>query len=317
MTYQVEVLILTSDLDFATDRVCRELTRRGTTFLRLNRERLPEVLVALDPVEPRLTCRNDDLTWTVGPELRSVWWRQGTFDRNVAGGGATLQDQLERSQWSAFMRSMMAFGRARWFNHLSAVYRAETKAVQLAEAARVGFHVPRTVMTNDPGINPPAADGQLVAIKSVDTLLLRDGPDQLFGYTSIMAWNDAAVPELTAAPLTVQQALLEKIDLRVTVVEDRLWCTSIKRGGTGIQGDWRLTAKDQLEIVDHVLSHEDADRCRELVASLGLRYGAIDLAMAAGRTWFIEVNPTGEWGWLDSETRPIAAAIAEALSCPQ
>lgn len=316
MTHQVEVLILTSDLDFATDRVCRELTSRGTTFLRLNRERLSGVLLALDPVEPSLICRNDDLTWTVGPELRSVWWRQGTFDRNVAGG-ATVQDQLERSQWSAFMRSMMVFDGARWLNHPAAVYRAETKAVQLAEAARVGFHVPRTVMTNDPSIDRPATDGQPVAIKSVDTLLLRDGPDQLFGYTCIMDWNDAAVADLAAAPLTVQQALLEKIDLRVTVVEDRLWCTSIKRGGTGIEGDWRLTAKDQLEVVDHVLSHEDVDRCRELVASLGLRYGAIDLAVVAGRSWFIEINPTGEWGWLDSETRPIAAAIAEALSCQQ
>lgn len=317
MVHAVEVLILTSDLDFATDRVCRELTQRGTTFLRLNRERLAQALLTFDPTEPRLTCRHDGLTWTVGPELRSVWWRQGTFDRNVAGSGATVKDQLERSQWSALMRSMMAFDDARWFNHPSAVYRAETKAVQLAEAAKIGFDVPRTVMTNDPGIAPPAANGQPVAIKSVDTLLLRDGADQLFGYTSIMPWEDAAVPELRAAPLTVQEALLDKLDLRVTVVEDRLWCTSIKRAGEGIEGDWRLTAKDQLEMVDHVLSDEDADRCRKLVARLGLRYGAIDLAVAAGRTWFIEINPTGEWGWLDSETRPIAAAIAGALSCPR
>ncbi len=315
MVHPVEVLILTSDFDFATDRVCRELTRRGITFLRLNRERLAEVLLTLDPVEPRLTCRHDGLTWTVGPELRSVWWRQGTFDRNVAGSGATMQDQLERSQWSAFMRSMMAFAGARWLNHPADVYRAETKAVQLAEAARVGFDVPHTFMTNDPGINPPATDGRPVAIKSVDTLLLRDDSDQLFGYTSIMDWKDAAIPELQAAPMTVQQALLDKVDLRVTVVEGHLWCTSIKRAGMGIEGDWRLTGKNQLEIVDYGLSHEDAKRCHELVARLGLRYGAIDLAVAAGRTWFIEINPTGEWGWLDGETRPIAAAIAEALSC--
>lgn len=317
MAHAAKVLILTSELDFATDRVCRELTRRDTAFLRLNRERLGEVLLTLDPIEPRLTCQYDDATWTVGPEVRSVWWRQGTFDRNVAGSGATVQDQLERSQWSAFMRSMMAFDGARWFNHPSAVYRAETKAVQLAEAAKTGFDVPRTVMTNDPGIDPPVADSQSVAIKSVDTLLLRDGPDQLFGYTSIMDWRDAAVPELMAAPLTVQQALLNKLDLRVTVVEDRLWCTSIRRGGAGIEGDWRLTGKDQLEIVDHALSDENANRCRELVARLGLRYGAIDLAVAAGRTWFIEINPTGEWGWLDGEKRSIAAAIADSLSCPR
>lgn len=315
MDVPVEVLILTSDLDFATDRVCRELARQGTTFLRLNRERLAETALVLDPAVPSLACRHGDRMWKVGPELRSVWWRQGTFDRNVAGSGVTIQDQFERSQWSAFMRSMMAFDDARWFNHPSTVYRAETKAVQLSEAAKVGFHVPRTLMTNDRHAEPPAPEDRPVAIKSIDTLLLRDGADQLFGYTSIVDWHDVAVPELAMAPLTVQQALMGKIDLRVTVVDDRLWCTAIRRAGAGIEGDWRLTGKDDLEIVDHHLSVDDADRCLQLVARLGLRYGAIDLAIAEDRTWFIEINPTGEWGWLDGPTRPIAAAIAEALSC--
>jgi glutathione synthase/RimK-type ligase-like ATP-grasp enzyme len=46
---------------------------------------------------------------------------------------------------------------------------------------------------------------------------------------------------------------------------------------------------------------------------LGLTYAAIDLALSNGEYWFIEVNPTGEWGWLDGAERPIAAAIAEEL----
>jgi len=159
MARSVDVLVLTSDLDFATDRVCRELARRGTRFLRLNRERLAASLLSFDPAEPRLVCRHGGEIWTVGPDLAAVWWRQGTFDRNVAGAGATVQEQLERSQWSAFMRSMMAFGGARWFNHPASVYRAETKAVQLTEAAKLGFDVPWTRMTNDPGADLPILNG--------------------------------------------------------------------------------------------------------------------------------------------------------------
>ena len=55
----------------------------------------------------------------------------------------------------------------------------------------------------------------------------------------------------------------------------------------------------------HAFEHEATQRIRL----------NIDLAVVDGRTWFIEINPTGEWGWLDTEARPIAAAIAEMLSC--
>lgn len=46
---------------------------------------------------------------------------------------------------------------------------------------------------------------------------------------------------------------------------------------------------------------------------MGLVYGAIDLAVSGDRFIFIEINPTGEWGWLDNPERPLAKAIAAAL----
>lgn len=47
----------------------------------------------------------------------------------------------------------------------------------------------------------------------------------------------------------------------------------------------------------------------------GLEYAAIDLALSNDQYWFIEINPTGEWGWLDRGGRGISNAIAEALAC--
>ena len=35
---------------------------------------------------------------------------------------------------------------------------------------------------------------------------------------------------------------------------------------------------------------------------LELRYGGIDLIESEGSFFFIEVNPTGEWYWLQSNT---------------
>ena len=63
------------------------------------------------------------------------------------------------------------------------------------------------------------------------------------------------------------------------------------------------------------LPRQTAERCRTLVRSLGLRFGAIDLVLSDGEYYFLEINPTGEWAWLvDAAGLPKDAALAEALS---
>ncbi len=52
------------------------------------------------------------------------------------------------------------------------------------------------------------------------------------------------------------------------------------------------------------------------MGTLRLRYGALDFAVdGADRWWFLEVNPNGQWLWIEQATgQPIAAAVAVALS---
>ncbi len=311
----VQVLILTSELDHATDKVCMQLQADGVQFLRLNREDLSEQELTLDPILGVLECRNEIGTWRVCDNLRSVWWRQGTFDRHFADRDASLEKQMSKSQWAAFMRSMMVFDKAVWVNNPSAVYRAETKAVQLSEASRLGFEVPKTFMTNNRNAPVERSIGADIALKSVDTLLLKQGADQLFGYTCFELWSEVANDSLHLAPATIQHALQEKIDLRVTIIGSSIWCVSVLSCGNKIVGDWRLTPKNDIQIQDYELPRSISDKCIELTKILGLKYGAIDLAYSEGRYWFIEINPTGEWGWLDCDERPIAHYISDFLAC--
>jgi glutathione synthase/RimK-type ligase-like ATP-grasp enzyme len=61
-----------------------------------------------------------------------------------------------------------------------------------------------------------------------------------------------------------------------------------------------------------------AKRCRTLVERFGLRFGAVDLAVGSdGVYWFLELNPNGEWGWLQRAGLPIAEALADTLLHPQ
>jgi D-alanine-D-alanine ligase-like ATP-grasp enzyme len=63
------------------------------------------------------------------------------------------------------------------------------------------------------------------------------------------------------------------------------------------------------------LPFETAAKLRELMARLGLTYGAIDLRLTPeGRYVFLEINPAGQFLYIEQATgQPIAAALAQTL----
>ena len=310
------VLILSSRLDFSTDLVAVRLEDAGVPYVRLNREDLADHRLTLDPLRPELSIDGPSGTHRIGPDLGSVWFRQPVFLRNTPGLALTPKEQLERSQWMGFLRGLCVFEDAAWMNSPIATYIAESKPYQLAAAAQCGFEVPETLATNDADRTREAFPNA-IAVKSLDTVLLRDGDDCLFTYTTLnpaIELHDSTVKDV---PVLAQRALEPKCDLRVTVVGDEVFSVRILSRGEGIRGDWRRTPKQDLEFDDCELDPETTDRCRTLAQRLDLFFAAIDLIEHQEGTFFIEVNPTGEWGWLSNDNRAIDAAIATWLGrCP-
>jgi glutathione synthase/RimK-type ligase-like ATP-grasp enzyme len=118
---------------------------------------------------------------------------------------------------------------------------------------------------------------------------------------------------LDEMPVILQQYLHAKLDLRVTVIGNRCWAASVTTNGKGIEGDWRL-AKREATFELFQLPEIIEQLCIKLVQVLGLTYGAIDLAIVGRDFYFLEINPTGEWGWLvEMLGFPIHLAIADVL----
>lgn len=311
-----QVLVLANLHDFSTDKVCVELATADVPFLRLNRDGMADVRVRLDPLAARLDVYAEGQQWSVDSTVRSVWFRQPTYLRNPDGRVIPAADQLERSQWMAFIRALSVF-ETRWVNDPAATYRAESKAWQLRIAREAGFDVPATLITNDVDAPVAAQLGEPLALKALDTVLLREGEEQFFAFTQLLSWADCRSEDFKRVPVTLQAALIDKLDLRVTIIGDRLWCVAIRSAGEGIEGDWRLRKKGDLVYEPFSMPPAIESLCFALMARMDLVMGCIDLAIAGGRYWFIEINPTGEWGWLDSRERPLARTIAETLSCPR
>ena len=311
------ILVLASRYDLSCDYVVSALRRSGHAYFRLNSEDLPSYSLCLDPCRRRLSCHTKDVRVEVEADrLESVYFRRPTFLREASQAGRRPEEQFHRAQWAAFLRNLMVFDTARWVNHPARTYEAEHKMIQLRTAHDVGFDIPVTYCLNSERFLGDQIGGSLVAIKGLDTVLVRTDTTEVFGYTNLVYRKKLEDAELRGAPLVAQQALTDKLDLRVTVVEDEWWCASATDRGSRIVGDWRLK-KSNVVFSEFALPQAVGARCTELTRRLGLRFAAIDLALCDDCFFFLEVNPTGEWAWLQEEVQfPIGAKLAELLGRP-
>lgn len=309
------VLLLSSLYDFSTDELALGLASAEVPYLRLNREQLAEHRLSLDPLSRCLKVDGPAGTCEVGPKLRSIWYRHPVFLRNPVAASLTPAEQLSRSQWQAFVHALTVFSDASWMNHPAATYQAESKPYQLSQAAHAGFLVPPSLIGNDATAIHKMFPGP-VAVKSVDSAVMREDGDSLFAYTWLGSSEDLDSVSLSNSPVIAQRAFADKVDWRVTVVGESISAVRVLTKGVGAVGDWRRSPRESLTYVETDLPPPVSAACYRLLQSLGLTFGAIDLIQDCDRFYFIEVNPTGEWGWLSTPDRPIGTWIVDWLANP-
>ena len=294
---KIEYLILSSSIDFSTDLICYELHKRNKRFLRLNRDyfRKYEILYSLQ--ESTMFVKIDEMEYSISNDtIKGIYFRAPVFLRSHKK--YNLNEQLYRSQWSSFIRNLISFDKAKWINHPVSTYQAENKMYQLKCAKEIGLNVPKTYIGNVLPQHISSCTNYIV--KSLDTALFYIDSQELFTYSSIVNGEELLDANIKDAPIILQECLEDKQDLRVTVVGDKLFSISITNKGKNIYGDWRKISKNDLVYKEINLPKDIATKILKLMKQLGLVFGGVDLAVMDNKYYFIEVNPTGEWGWLSS-----------------
>lgn len=297
MNKKVEILIISDTMDFATDYICLELYRRNTSYLRINRDKFKEYKIVFDidnlTLNVTINCRKYIID---NSSLKSVYYRAPIYLRDTYKPNLSFDEQLYRSQWTAFLRNLTLFENVKWINNPIDIFRAENKMLQLKYARKIGFKCPYTLLLNsieDIKLNKETN----YIIKSLDTVLLKKGNKEAFVYSNVVVGEELLKSEFSVAPVVIQEYLYPKIDLRVTVIGEKVFAVKIVKNGIGVSGDWRKE-KDDVDFIKINLPKEIQKKCIQIVSSLGLTFGGIDLILHNNMYYFIEVNPTGEWAWL-------------------
>lgn len=199
-------------------------------------------------------------------------------------------------------------------NRQEASFAASNKPRQLLAATAAGFRLPGTVITNDPGAVAQriVEDGECI-LKGVSLsgVSIAETHRAIFVKPLTESALRTMSADLPSCPATVQGAVDWMTAIRVVKFKGLTRAFDLPRRG---ELDWRVfqanTGATVRELSDDVVRKLD-----ELFNSLEIDYGTVDLLEdSAGSIYFLEVNPNGQWLWLEDESGwPLLSEIAAAF----
>lgn len=312
------LLLVTNRRDITIDYVVAELKRRQTSFFRLNSEELSMARCTMTAYPRDAWSLSFEGEVLRGSDVKAAYFRRPalpTCDASITDNG---EREYAGAEWSAFLKSLYTRLDGLWLNAPIDIFTAEDKPRQLMLASEIGFNVPKTVITNDiVSVREvvEAGFGQVIG-KPLRQALINGDPERVIFTTLLKSLHDSDEDAIALAPFIAQTEIKKLYDVRVTVVGCQLFATAIlsqEQEETTV--DWRQGSRPDLKHERIDLPREVEEKCFALMRRLNLRYGAIDLVCdQKGKLWFLEINPNGQWAWIENLTGyPIAAAIVDEL----
>ena len=308
------IAIVSHPEDLHAVAVCQHLDRLGAAHRFVNTSQLPATatLTTMPSSGAKWTA-----SWSVDgvdddpSQWRAMWWRRPqpfAIDPTITGANDRA---FAIGECAAAVAGLWSCLDAVWVNDPDRDEAASSKMWQLKLASLLGLRIPRTCMTNDPARARAfiASEPGAVIYKSFSATPVTWRETRTVG-----AADEPMLDLVRLAPVIFQEAIPGGVDIRVTIVDAQIFAARIDAGASGYEFDFRLDAANPIN--EHLLPPEIEMRLLDLMARLGLWYGAVDLRLSPeGEYVFLEINPAGQWLFVEYATgQPIAAALAGLLA---
>jgi len=293
------------------------LHQRGCRVLDLDSVQLP--LGAELSLTPSAGWLRTDSETVPLDEIDAVWLRH----THVAAGVRHLVDPAYapaiKAQATAHLWDLLdCLPDALHIDRLGALRTVPGPTAMLRLAQRVGLSIPRTLVSNDPDRVAgflEACGGRAIQ-KMLDSSAGRvpqpGGPDYL-PTLRITEAARASLDRVAVCPMVFQEEVEKDVELRVTVVGDRLFTGAVDPEG---EVDWRQHPHLVGGFVPWELDEQVGRAIGRLMDRLGLQTGTVDLIVRPnGEHVFLEVNTISFFDFLEASTGlPIADAVAGLLA---
>ncbi len=308
------ILIITNSCDLHADILSTKLEDSGINNFRLNLDHFPRDYIFGQNYN-NSSWSQSLLHLPTGKKIElsnvgSTWLRKKAdfsfIDNNLdAQELAFAKDQTDHSLFGL----MYSLKDCYWMNHPAATRQAMFKGEQLKRASRMGFHIPKTLITNDPKavINfKRSVPGDIIfkAMSSPFLAVDKAKPDEqkYHGLPTTLVTDEHMeyIDSVSQVPCCFQEYIPKKYELRVTVIGYKIFAAKINsQDDIRTQIDLRDFSAD-IKYSSTQLPKELKQLCIDYIHSYGLTYGAIDIIVTPENEYvFLENNPNGQFWYVE------------------
>jgi len=313
------VLIVTNDHDEHADAVIVELNRRNVPVFRFHPEDFPHscsVSIEIDDGRIHGELRTADRRVAFA-DICAAWYRRS---RNLYMGATNRTseklDDYVKAQSTATIVALCAGLETLWVSHPFKLRRGEVKALQLAEASRAGLKIPQTLISNDPARAATFVDAlgdTECAIKPLQAIGVTDEHGYRLPLTTTLPAG-YSLESLALAPTMLQPYVNKAFELRCVVIGQKIFCAKLdSQADEKSRVDWR-GGDPEHEIF--TLPRAVEASIHRLMDSFELNFASLDMIVTPeGEYVFLELNPNGQWLWLEYELGlPLVTSMADLLT---
>jgi hypothetical protein len=246
----------------------------------------------------------DSGDWARASRNTTVWWRRaGAID---ATGLDSEEAALLTDEGPDVLRGALLAAGVRWVDDANSIERAELKLFQLATAARLGVRIPITRIMNSPEDAHQFANGRRLVAKALSSGI------GIAPFAAELTADD--LDKVAGCPTMLQELVEAEADLRIVVVNDQAW---VWRRSRSSAVDWRSEDPEGRGF-QQVEMPGAGDLAVKMTSALGLTMGVHDWLETNDGPVFLEVNPQGQWLFLNGAREMVAPAVARHLfSAPE
>ncbi len=321
------VLVLTNSQDVHADYVTTRMEERGVLFTRFDSDQYTTNQSCSIEISggraPQLSISGNETADIDLAEMQGVWFRKVILSECDFGSVKDFRAFMERETESFFSNLYGSLQDPVWINRPERNRFADNKLVQLQRAAQLGMEVPKTLASNDPSAVRAfmsAAPNQRIIYKTLNRPFVSESESKVRSvFTSVMpSITEEVANSIRLTPCLFQEYVEKAYELRVTMVGEQAFSARVySQEHEATKVDWRreqhcVQLRYESETLDTTLHRQ----CIELLRGFGLLFGAIDIMVRPdGSHVFVELNPNGQWLWLEKVLGlPIADALIDLLT---
>jgi glutathione synthase/RimK-type ligase-like ATP-grasp enzyme len=322
------ILIISNEHDIHLTFVIERLQKWGFSVFRLNTENLfskYKIHITYDEnqiVGSIINLVSGDIIKI--ENIKTIWERRPMEPMNTYSPiHEKYIDTIKIEQISFYKQFRHSLVHCNWIGNPLTGLRANSKILQKCIAQKVGFAIPRSIISNNYNeLKLFLKDGIDYIVKPLkaDSIQI-DEDNQIVFYARKVTFSQLdSMSEIgfQNAPNYIQEYIEKKYEIRLTMVGDKAFAAKIDSNSmlTG-QGkeDWREGYDYGVKFTEMYADSLLVNKCKAFLKELELNFGCFDFIVDENENiFFLECNSNGQWLWIEEDTgMDISGAIAEWL----